>query len=796
MLEAGKQFRHYHILHKLGAGGMGEVYLAQDGKLRRHVALKVLPKNLSFDNQANERLLREAQAAAMLDHPNICAIHEISEAEDFSFIVMQYVEGDTLSEKLEKERLSVETSLNSAIQIADALAEAHAHNVIHRDIKPANIIINKKGQAKVLDFGLAKFVKVESEEETVQMLSAAGAIMGTVPYMSPEQACGKQLDARSDIFSFGAMFYEMLCGRQPFARDNQAETISAILNDEPSFDEIPARLRPIVRKSLVKDKDERYQTAQVLTKDLREAQRGGAISHTTDSQFWNAGTVALPKIPTRDIAPERTQRILSNRRFLLPILASLILVFVATMGFFAYRYFSAAPKNSIAVLPLVNASQDASNEYLSDGITESIINNLSQLSGLKVMSRNSSFRFKNNQTDTKDIASQLGVETIVTGDIKQIGDKLVINVRLINADDSQIWGNQYVKTSSNVIAAQTEIAQAVAQNLRLKLTNAEQQQLVKRPTENDEAYQLYLRGHFLQYKITPQDLFKSIEYYNQAIALDPNFALAYVGLAESTFGLTAFRDIPRQNYKQMAREYAVKALTLDDQLPEAHATIGSFLLMGDYDFAGAEREYNRALELNPNYAEAHLWRGLLLSSLGRHEEAFAEIRRAMELDPMSLEANSAYGGALFFARRYDESIEHLQKVLGLDANYFPAHRYLAFNYEMKGDYAARIAESVKINEITGSHQRAEAMKKSFERGGWQGFLRDATVDNSPLDLHGYLVATFCAELGEKDKAFAILEKLYEERNGELVLIKVDPRLDNLRDDPRFQDLMRRVGLTD
>ncbi|MGI8642486.1 MAG: tetratricopeptide repeat protein, partial [Pyrinomonadaceae bacterium] len=258
--------------------------------------------------------------------------------------------------------------------------------------------------------------------------------------------------------------------------------------------------------------------------------------------------------------------------------------------------------------------------------------------------------------------------------------------------------------------------------------------------------------------------------------------------------LTAFRDIPRQNYKQMAREYAVKALSLDDQLPEAHATLGSILSVADYDFAGAEREYQRALELNPNYAEAHLWRGQLLSSLGRHEEALAEIRRAMELDPMSLEANSTYGEALFFARRYDESIAHLKKVVNLDANYFPAHRYLAFNYEMKGDYAARIAESVKINEITGSHQRAEAMKKSFEKGGWQGFLRDATTDNSPLDLHGYLVATFCAELGNKDKAFAILEKLYEEREGELVLIKVDPRLDNLRDDPRFQDLLRRVGL--
>ncbi len=814
-LEAGKRFGHYEIVRQIGAGGMGEVYLALDKKLDRSVAVKILNEKFAKHESNLQRFIKEAKAASALNHPNILVIHEIGESENSNYIVSEYIEGETLRDIILKTSLGLPEILEIAAQIANALVAAHTAKIVHRDIKPENVIVRPDGFVKILDFGLAKLVEqkiVGFDDETVkQNETAKGVILGTVNYMSPEQAKGEQVDARTDIFSFGVTLYEMIAGRTPFAGDSMSETFANLINSEPPplarlADGVPDELQRIVAKTLRKKKDERYQTIKDLLTDLKDLRDNLAFDEKLERSHPPSveNATAFLQAATGDVNNQTNEE---NNNFTAQIkrhksLAAfvLIILLIGTIGFGYYFWSvrkttsSAAVKKSLAVLPFVNTSQDANAEYLSDGITESVINNLSQLSGLKVMSRNSAFRFKDNQTDTRNIASQLGVENLVTGDIRQIGDRLVINVRLIDGkDDSQTWGDQYVRTLSDVVTLQNEIARDVARKLGTRLSGAEEQKLAKNYTENAEAYQFYLRGHFLQYKITPPDLFKSIEFYRQAIALDPNFALAYVGLAESTGRLRSFRDIPKQNYMQMAREYALKAVSLDDRLPEARATLGNILSMNDYDFAGAEREYQRALELNPNYAEAHLWRGQLFSSLGRHEEALAEIRRAIELDPMSLEANSAYGEALFFARRYDESIAHLKKVVNLDANYFPAHRYLAFNYEMKGDYAARIAESVKINEITNSHERGEAMKNSFERGGWQGFLRDATADNSPLDLHGYLVVTFCAELGDKDKAFAILEELYEERESEIVHIKVDPRLDNLRREPRFVDLMRRMN---
>jgi len=447
---------------------------------------------------------------------------------------------------------------------------------------------------------------------------------------------------------------------------------------------------------------------------------------------------------------------------------------------------------SVAVLPFANDSGNGELDYLSDGLSEALIDKLAQISRLKVIARTSSFNYRGSEVTPGIAAEKLGAQVIVTGRVAQRGANLLIRVEMIDTrDNRQLWSEQFDRRSADVIQLKDEIARTAFEKLRLKLTGDDIRRLNKSYTQDPAAYSAYLQGHFLQYKYTPKDLYKSIEFYKQATELDPNFALAYVGLSESTGRLDSFRDIPKQDYRQLARVYVEKALALDDQLPEAHASLAGFLSMSDYDFSGAEREYERALELNPNYSDGHIWRGQLLGSLGKHEEALAEIRSGMELDPLSIQARSMYGEALFFARRFDESIEQLKRVLLLDPNYFPAHRFLAFNYEMIGDYDMRMAETMKVNEIGGTPDRAKAIRESYKKGGWQQFLRDA-ADNK-FDLHEYLVATWCAELGQNDKALKILNSEFDRRASELVIINVDPRLDNLRGDPRFQDLLAQVG---
>jgi TolB-like protein/DNA-binding winged helix-turn-helix (wHTH) protein len=533
---------------------------------------------------------------------------------------------------------------------------------------------------------------------------------------------------------------------------------------------------------------------------------GGAVREATSGNVvalagWRSPAKEEEQTPEADLstAPETEIPIVAEQRKFSLIAISVFGLLILALGVFAFLRFGlktstvGAPIESIAVLPFENASGSADLDYLSDGLSESVIDRLSALPQLKVIARASSFKYRGQNVDLQTTAAQLGVEAIVTGRITQRGDNLLIRVEIINVrENRQLWSEQFNRKATDALVLQEEIARTASEKLRLKLSGEQTQRLAKNYTQNAEAYGLYLRGRFLQNKFNAPNLLKSLEYFQQAVALDPNFAIAYVALAESTGRLAQFRNLPKQDYKQMSRDYAFKAISLDDQLPEARTMLAGVLLASDYDFAGAEREYQRALELNPNYADAYIWRGQLLSSFGRHEEALAEIRRGLELDPVALEANSAYGEALYFARRYDESIAQLKKVLDLDPNYFPARRYLGLNYEMKGDYVARIAESVKINEINGAPQRGIAMQKSFDAGGWQNYLRDNCDDK--FDMHPYFVAASCLELGEKDKAFVILEKIYEERGGEFVYLKIDPRLDNLRDDPRYADLLRRVGL--
>ena len=628
--------------------------------------------------------------------------------------------------------------------------------------------------------------------------------------------------------------FEMLCvlvrhGNHLVSKDDLlAEVWSGVIVEENNLDKTVSRLRQVLGEREGKEKfietirGHGYRfLPEVRLVELKSAEKAGKLFTAREPEISRRHKESPPPAVSRPqsnkvvaladwrgalkedekpitTAAETESPAVNRRKSTLIAASAFGFLILALVVFALFRGGSQTstdgePLESIAVLPFENATGNADLEYLADGLSESVIDRLSQLPQLKVIARTSSFKYRGQNVDFRDAAAKLGARAIVTGRITQRGDHLLIRVEMIDVrENRQLWSEQFNRKAADALDVQEEIARAASEKLRVNLSGAEEKLLAKSHTQNPEAYGLYLRGRFLQNKHNPPDLIKSLEYYEQAVALDPNFALAYVGLAESTGRLNRFRDLPTQNYKEMSREYVFKAITLDDQLAEAHATFGSMLSVYDYDFGGAEREYERALELNPNYPEGHLWRGQLLSSFGRHEEALAEIRRGLELDPVSLEANSAYGEALFYARRYDESIAQLKKTLELDANYFPAHRLLAFNYGMKGDYAARVAESVKINEIGGAPQRGVAMQKSFQEGGWQGFLRD-NCENK-FDLHAYLVATFCAELGEKDKAFAVLNKIYEERGGELVFLKIDPRLDNLRADPRFADLLRRVGL--
>ena len=718
-LAAGVSFGHYEIVKQIGAGGMGEVYLAKDTKLDRKVAVKILNEKFAAHESNLNRFIREAKAASALNHPNILVIHEIGASDNSNYIVSEFIEGKTLRDNFKQSPQKLSEILDIAIQIANALCAAHAANIVHRDIKPENIMIRPDGFVKILDFGLAKLVEQKAagfEASTVkQNQTAKGVIMGTVNYMSPEQAKGEKVDARTDIFSFGVVLYEMIAGRTPFAGDSMSETFANLINSEPKpltrfASNVPEELNRIVAKTLRKKRDERYQTMKDLLTDLKSLRENLAFDERLEKSHPpnDNNATAFLKATTGE-ARNQTDETDNNltgqikRHKSLAAIISVVL-FITVIGFGYYFYNSkksgANVKKSLAVLPFVNAGQDPNAEYLSDGITESVINNLSQISSLKVMSRNSAFRFKNNQADVKNIAAQLNVETLVTGDIKQLGDKLIINVRLIDAsDDSQIWGNQYVKSSADIIAAQNEIAQAVANNLRVKLTDSEEQKLVKNYTENPEAWQLYLKGRYHVLKITKPEIELGIKYYQQAVDLDPNYALAYVGLSDAYRTLTLAGEMPPTEFFPKAKAAAQKAVELDDSLAEAHSNLGASVAWNDWDWNAAEVQYKRALELNPNYADAHLFYGTLLLFRKQIPEALAEVKRAREIDPLSLRINLLEGQFLNYAGKHDEALAVAQKLLELDPNFWVAHATASSAYIGKKMYPEAITEARKARQI-------------------------------------------------------------------------------------------------
>ena len=739
---------------------MGQVYRARDARLNRDVAIKV------SGEQFSERFESEAKAIAALNHPNICQIYDVGP----DFLVMEYIDGRPIVDCEQPQALPPDEALQLARQIAAALEAAHGKGIIHRDLKPANILATSGGVVKLLDFGLAKQsagTLTEGETQTMGVVTQVGTIMGTPAYMSPEQVEGKPADARSDIFSFGAVLYEMLAGRRAFSGGSSAATIGAIVHKNPDPLSAPPALEAIVRRCLSKSPDSRFQTATDLRRALEEASTRG-----------------ISRLKRRAIA--------------LAIAVSLLVI--ASAGAFIYLRRSKAGIDSIAVLPLENRGNDPDAEYISDGVTESINNSLARLPSLKVTPHSVALHYKGKAMDVQKVGDELGVQAVLTGDVRQRGDDLTINVELDDIrNGKQLWGEQYNRKVADLLAVQSDIAREVSQRLRSQLSVEDQQKLTKGSTDNPEAYRLYLKGKYYTNKLTKEGFDTGIDYFNQAIAVDPNYALAYSGLAFNYVNQDDWFMSPNEAGPK-TKDAAKRALAIDESDAGAHLSMAIVTHWYDWNWVAAEKEFKRAIELSPNNSDAHTYYSWFLAPMERYDQAVAESKLAQQADPLSGFAAFSVGAAFVFARRWDPAIEQLHRAIEIDPNFWFSHCFLGRAYEQKGKLPEAIVEFQRAVELEKDNAETwsglgHAYALSGNRAEAQKILDHLKEVSAHSWVAPYNIAVIYAGLGDKDQAFALLDQAYKDRSYYLpTYLATDARMDSLRSDPRFGELHRRVGL--
>jgi len=784
----GQQLGHYRILEKIGAGGMGEVYRAHDEQLDRDVALKVLPAQALTDETARTRLLREARAAAALNHPHICTIHEVGEAGGQAYIAMELVEGKPLSELVPGEGLPVEMVLRFGSQIADALAHAHERRIVHRDLKSANVVITPEGRAKVLDFGLAKRLSgeelAEATTKSLASLTQAGALVGTVPYMAPEQLRGRPADARSDVWALGVVLYEMAAGRRPFQGQTGFELSSAIFNHVPPPlpPPVPTELGAVIERCLAKEPGQRYQQGSEVRAALEAVQSG----------------VALPTWPAWRYALSRRRRLALTVALAVAFSVVAAILVALNVGGLRERLGGGAPRiHSLAVLPLANLSGDPQQEYFADGMTEELITNLAKISALKVISRTSVMLYKGSKKPLPQIAKELDVDALIEGSVLREGGQVRITAELIQAStDQHLWAESYQRDLRSVLALQGEIASAIADKVRAAVTPTERTRLASARPVNPEAYDACLKGMQCSSRLTPHDLVAALEYFELALKKDPNYAPAYAGVSfvwldRQQAGYTAPREAGPK-----AKAAALKAIELDSTLGEGHSALAAVNCLYEWDWAGAEVEFKRAIELNPNFPYARALYSHYLMIMKRPEEAMPQIERALELDPLNPLVQLHHGAELMFAGRYDEAIVQFRKLLRTLPENPGAHFALSEIFFRKAMYEESLAEMKAC--YAGDREMEEALTQGYAQSGYRGATRRAADILVARARKTYVSPSDVAELyalaGEKAQALAWLEKGLEVHDPRM---PENPRhrvFETLRSDPRFQALLRRMNL--
>jgi serine/threonine protein kinase/tetratricopeptide (TPR) repeat protein len=783
----GKTVSHYKILEHIGSGGMGIVYKAEDTRLKRTVALKFLPPELTRDHGAKERFIHEAQAASALQHNNICVVYDIDQTADGQmFISMEYLEGETLKTKIERGPLAIGEALDITLQIGKALAKAHGCGIVHRDIKPANVFLTADGTAKLLDFGLVKLAGQT-------MLTKAGSTLGTLAYMSPEQLRGMPVDQRTDIWALGAVLYEMLSREQPFKGEYDPAILFAILEVEPEpignlRSDVPGPLADVLARTLTKDPARRYQRIEELIADVQPL----AVGSSTPGPF-------------RRLAPARHRTMwliyASGAAALCGIAITILVVTNQPRRDPSVR--------SLAVLPFRNTSARLEDTVFAEGMTEALSTELSKIRALVVRSSRSAMRFKNSDKLLPEIARELNVDALIDGSTQLSGKSVRVSVNLINVNpEQQIWGESYKEEMEDINALQSNVAQAIAHEIKVVLTPEEQARLVRKPV-NAEAYQACVYGRFYWNKWTPAGFQKSLDYFRIAAGKDSSYAPAYAGIADVYATLWYNGMVPFDSVEPYWRPAAQKALELDPQMAEGHVSLAATRLVYNWDWTGAEQELKHALFLNPSYATGHHWYALFLSALGRHDSAISEIRRAQELDPLSVIIGASAGWILLHARMYEKAIAQFRKALELDSLCAPAHSGLGEIYEMQRKNEEALAEYLRLASVTGGSfatlrgaiaDPVARLRSAYRSSGWHGYWNEQLSQLEDLARTMYIssfhIASACARLKRKDDAFRWLQRAYQERSTNLLFGMVDPNMENLKDDPRYGILMKRIGLTD